>query len=144
MQLDTVQARFPGAAGAFGKSLYRLPDLSDRHALALEPMQGPSPAGGAQPFGKLDSLEIPLPSGVAQLHYEFRAVLVDRLPESPPERYPGVTVDPGIVGNDASLQLDRNEGRDDCTHSAARELNLPVDAGLVSRAIIVIESARDI
>jgi hypothetical protein len=71
-------------------------------------------------------------------------MLVNGLADGPPERDVSIVIDHRVVGDDAAAQMHRDKGRDDRPDASFGELHLPVDPGLVSRAVVVIETARHI
>ena len=81
---------------------------------------------------------------MTELQDEFAIVLVYRLANLAPERDPFIAIDGRVVGHDAPADLNRNERRDDGADAAAREFGFPIDACLVPRAVVIIETSRDI
>src|SRR5688572_18452513 len=79
-----------------------------------------------------------------ELHDELAVVRMHGLPHFTPERDPLVAVDHRVVGHDAPAQVDRHERRDNGADPSLRELDFPVEAGLVAGAVVVVETARDV
>ena len=97
-----------------------------------------------RPSGILDSVDVALPARMTELQDVLAVVLVDGPPDRPPERNPRVVVDHRVVRDDAATQVHRHERRNDGAHAAFGELHFPVDARLVARAVVVVESAGDV
>ncbi len=144
VQLDAVEARLPRAPGPFRERLHRFLNLRHRHALALEAVRRVRLVRRAQTDGVFDAAQIALAATMAELQDVLAVVLVHRLPERTPERDVPVVVDCGVVRHDAAAQMNGDEGGDDGADAAARELHFPVDAGLCSGSVVVVEPAGDV
>src|SRR5262249_39517735 len=138
---DAVRGGFTRPARAGGKRPDGLLDLAARHPLAFEAVQRVRLVGRAEPLRVLDSRNIPLAAAVAELDDETAVVLVHPVGDLAPERDALVAIDGRVVRQDAPAKLDRHERSDDRAHAAARELQLPVDARLVARAVVVVEAS---
>src|ERR1700730_11144402 len=88
--------------------------------------------------------EIHLPAGMAELHDVLAVEPVHRRAEPLPQRNEIITVNRGVVGDDASLHHHRHVGRNDRADAAGGEFAFPIDAGLGERAVLVVEPARDV
>ena len=144
MQLHTVQTGFAGAARALSEGVDRLPDLRPRHPAALEAVPRFAAVSRAERGRVLDATDVALASRVAELEDEFAVVLVHARTELPPEGDRLVPVDGGVARHDAAADGDGHEGGDDGAAAAAGELQLPVDADRAARAVVVVESPRDV
>ena len=91
-----------------------------------------------------DTADIALPPRMAQLQDVLAIVFMNAAAELTPKRNSVVALDERISGHDSSPKLHRNIRRDDRPDSALRELQLPVDARLISRAVVVVETARNV
>ena len=100
--------------------------------------------GGAEPGGELDAGDVALAAAVAELQDELAVERVDGVADRTPERDVPVVIDHRVVRHDAAAQLHGDERRDDRADAAARELRLPVDAGLGAGAVVLVESAGDV
>src|SRR6185503_6977577 len=69
-------------------------------------------------------------------------MLVDALAQFSPERDSLVIVYRCVIGDDAPAHLNRHERRDDGSDASACELQLPVDARLIARPIVIVEPPR--
>jgi hypothetical protein len=81
---------------------------------------------------------------VTELHDEFAVVRVNRLADSAPERDAIVSVNRGVVRDDAAAGMNRDERRDDRADAALGELHFPIDAGLRSGTVVVVEPAGNV
>lgn len=144
VQLHAVQAGLPGPAGALGELAHHLFDLGDGHGRAVQAVHVLGLGGGGEVGGDLDAGDVALAPRVAELHQEAAVVLVDPFAQLAPEGDPLVAVDHGVVGDDAALQADRDEGRDDPPDATLGELQLPVDPGGVAGAVVVVEASGDV
>src|SRR4029453_4282161 len=87
----------------------------------------------------LDAADILLAPRMTELQDQLAVVLMHRVANRPPERNLVVVVDGGVAGNDPPSNAHRHERGDDCADASARELHLPIDAGLIARTVIVVE-----
>src|SRR5262249_6005241 len=82
--------------------------------------------------------------GMAELHDVLAVEPMHRRAEPLPQRDEIVAVNRRIVGDDASLHQHRDVGGNNGADAAGGEFAFPVDAGLRQRAVLVVESARDV
>ena len=145
VQLDAVRAGLAGAARPLRKGFHDVLNLPDGHPLTLEPVQRIRVVGRAQALGVLDAGNVALAAAVTELQDVLAVALaVHLLDEAFPEGRAGVAIDRRVVGHDAAAHRDRHERRDDRTDPALGELDLPVDARLVARAVVVVEPSGDV
>src|SRR5262249_23635036 len=82
--------------------------------------------------------------GMAELHDVLTVESVHGRAEPLPQRNKIVTVNRGVVGDDASFHQHRHVGRNDRPDATGGEFAFPIDAGLRERAILVVETARNV
>src|SRR5262249_25001990 len=144
VQLHAVEARLARAPRALGERGDRLLDVGRRHPLAFEPVQRIRLVRGAQADRVLDAGNVALPAAVTELHDVLAVVPVNGLADFSPERNALVAVDGRVVRDDAAAQLHRHERGDDGADAAPRELLFPVDARLIARAVVVVQTPGDV
>lgn len=104
-----ASGRFADAPGAPGKSLDNLADLGRCHPFAFEAVERIGLVGGARALLVFDAADIALAARVAELPDELAVILVNPFAEFPPERYPVVPLDRGVIRKNAAAKLDRLE-----------------------------------
>ena len=145
VKLDAVGAGLPRASGRGAERVSDIGDLFRRHPLGFEAVQRVGPIGRAETLRVFDARHVALPAAVAQLDEVLAvAFVVDLLDELFPEWNALVAVDRRVVRHDAAAHRHRHERRDDRADAAAREFQLPVDAGLGAGTVVVVEASRDI
>jgi hypothetical protein len=82
---------------------------------------------------------VALAPAMAQLQDVAAVVAMHRFSDRTPERNAVVVINRGVVRDDASAWMHRNEGRDDGSDAPFCELQFPVDAGLRARPVVVVE-----
>src|SRR5215469_7431712 len=146
MQLHAVEAGFARAPGAGGEGFDKMIDLGLAGGAAEKAMQRFLAARRAQrrTVGIVHAREIHLPAGMAELHDVLAVEPVHGRAEPLPQWNKIIAVNRGVVGDDASLHQHRHVGRNDRPDATGGKLTFPIDAGLGERAILVVESTRNV
>ena len=142
-ELHAVEAGFARATG----SLRRTPDDaagSPRRVMRVagKPLTGSARSLELHAGQRLQAGHHPLAAGEDELDDVAAIELVDAPAQLAPERERLVGVDVRVAGDDVPAGVHRRVRRDDRADPAAREADVPVDAHLRARAVVVVEAAR--
>ena len=107
-------------------------------------MQGIGFCGRTPTLGILNALHIALSAAMAELHDELAIEIVDALANFFPKGNLVVGIHHGVVWQDTAAAMHGHEGRDDGSYAAAGETCFPIDPGLVSGTVVVIEAPRHV
>ncbi len=143
VDLDAVELGLARPAGGLPEGVDDLVDLRLRHPLARKAVDRVGLVRGGEPLVVEDARDVPLPAGEGELDDVRRPGLAHALPQLRPERHLVVGVEVGVVGDDRPARMDRRVRGDHRPDSTARELDVPVHAGLRAGAVVVVEAPRD-
>ncbi len=134
MQLDAIEAGFLRPQRSLGEVLDDVLDFRVVHRLADDTVERVGSARRALRVlvFVLDTPLVLLAAGVAELHDELAAVLMDALADLTPELDLVIVVDHGVVHHDPSPDADRGIRRDDAANSPSGELLFPIDSRVAS------------
>ena len=128
---------------ALGEAVDEPADVVDGHALAPQPVDRLRLVRRAPALLELDAPQVALPAREGELDDVAAVVLVHAPDDLAPEGDGLVAVDVRVVRDDQAARVDRRVRGDDRADAAARELQIPVDMGLVARAVVVVEAAGE-